>query len=59
MRKRKRADVGPTQAGDSRGRGQNTNKTGNYVANGGKYTQGRKKSTGTIQGSDGRKSDAI
>ena len=52
------ADVGPTHNGDSRGSGGETNKTGNYVVRGGKFTQVRNNVTVTTQGSDGRKLNA-
>ena len=58
MWKRKCADVGPMHAGDSRGRGQNTNTTGNNVASGGQCTQGRDSIAGPTHGADGRKSHA-
>ena len=56
--KRKCADVGPKQAGDSWRSDRKIYKTGDYVASGGKYTQCRNKSTGTTQGADRRKPNA-
>ena len=56
--KRKCADVGPKHAGDSQGSVRKTNKSGNYVSSGEKFTQGRNNRTGTTKGDNGRKTDA-
>ena len=56
--KRKCANVSPRHARDSQGRDGKTNKTGEYVAIGGKCTQGKNNSTVPTQGADGMKLDA-
>ena len=52
------ADIIPTHARYSQGRGQKDNTTGDNVASGGQCTQGRDNIVGPTQGVDGRKSHA-